>query len=121
MASDSPQDTFDGHEVLEVFYGALMDIVLVSTAFSMIIMSATDYHIRRYLAEGQQDAAKEHLSSYYKYRFAARGAIYMALISFLIAMTLHVQTRSNHPRQIVDTIILGVGTVCIALVTHMML
>merc|ERR1712083_170463 len=114
-------NVFDGEDALMVFFGALMSLVLICSAFAMIVMSLTHYFVRRYIAGGEIEMAEQYLILFKGYRLRARQAFYVGLISFLVAVVIYMQPHLEIAGQIIVTLILGLGTICIAMTTYTML
>ena len=125
----------DGHfgdqHTLRATFGALMSLVLGCNAFTMIVMSLTDYHVRNFLSMGGyrlmcrdgsttlngNDKAAIYLAKHRNYRQMARNAFYFGLISFLIAVVMYVQPNLDSSSQVIVTVILGLSTFCVTLTT----
>ena len=121
MFSDFARTAFEERFVLKIVAGILMDLALVCSAFTMIVMSLTDYICRRYMAQGKLRMANKYLVLYEGVRSRARNAFYTGLISFLIAVIIYSVADSTLSRQIVDIVILGIGTLFIAATTFAMM
>ena len=117
---------YNEHYVLQLVLCGSMALVLVCNAFTMIVLSLTNYHVRRYLAAhgwypDRIQLAKDYLDTFRKYRSAARWTFYLGLILFMIAIITYMQPHFTRTIQIVVTVVLGGGTIVIGMTTYMML
>lgn len=113
---------FQDHFIWELLFTALMSLVLVSNAFAMIVMSLTEFYIKRYLADdGMVETAVLYLAMFSGLRYAARLAFYCGLVCFLMAIIMFVQPHLTITDRLVATGIIGLGTVFIAVTAFRML
>lgn len=117
-------NAFGDNVGLEFVFSCLIALVLICSAFAMIVMSLTNYHVRRCLAGGSPQRikmAQDYLILYATYRKAARAAFYSGLILFMLSVLIYVQPHLQLSTQIAFTIILGFGIAVIGMTTFTLL
>lgn len=114
-------NSFADYYALECIFGALMAMVLVFSAYAMIVMSLTNFYVRRYLSVGYSQMAERYLELYSGYRRSARRSFYCGLVSFLIAVIIYLQPQLRIISNIIMSVILGLGTLWISFTTFTML
>ena len=114
-------DAFKDSYPLEIIFSSLMGLVLISNAYTMVVMSLTHFHVNRYLADGKYKMAETYLSMYHSYRSRARNAFRGGLIFFLIAIIIYLYPQLRIISMIVTSSILGIGIILILFTTYTMI
>lgn len=118
----SATHSFEDQVIREVLFTVLMSLVLICNAFAMIVLSLTEFIIKRYLAEeGMEKFVRWYLAMFFQYRFMARRAFYLGMIFFMIATIVYVIPHLSIVSRAVGTLLVGAGTVLIAVTTYRML
>lgn len=113
-------DTFQDIPTLGYLFQALMSFAVVSNVYAMIVMSLTEFYVKRWIADGHTKFAKVYMKIFSRYRHFARLAFYCGLIFFLIALIIYAEPHFSRNNQIIMTVIMGGGTVLIAMTTYNM-
>ena len=115
------ESIWEDYNILQLLFVIAMGFVLISSAFSTIVVSISHFFVARYMADQKYIIAKLYVDTFRRVRYYARLSLYSGIIALIGALGVFVYPQLNIESAIAMLIILGSGAIVLGIVLYVML